>query len=48
VPGVLFSTMAFEAERAHIKDLAPTALDLFGVPAPSTMKGTPLFRKANP
>ncbi len=48
VPGVLFSTLPFEADRAHIKDLAPTALDLFGVRAPTAMKGTPLFGRSEP
>ena len=45
VPGVLFSTLEPAVDRAHIKDLAPTALDLFGVAQPAVMKGTPLFRK---
>jgi len=45
VPGVFFSTLAPEGERAHLRDLAPTALDLFGVPAPRHMQGASLFRR---
>ena len=39
VPGVLFSNRAIEAEDPGIEDMAPTALDLFGVPAPPWMEG---------
>jgi predicted AlkP superfamily phosphohydrolase/phosphomutase len=39
VPGVLFSNRAIEAENPGIEDMAPTALDLFGVPAPAWMEG---------
>jgi predicted AlkP superfamily phosphohydrolase/phosphomutase len=45
VPGVFFSTLAPEVDRAHLRDLAPTALDLFGVPAPRLMRGAALFRR---
>jgi predicted AlkP superfamily phosphohydrolase/phosphomutase len=45
VPGVFFSNLAPEVESAHIKDLAPTALDLFGVEAPPNMRGQAIFRK---
>jgi predicted AlkP superfamily phosphohydrolase/phosphomutase len=39
VPGVLFSNRPFEAENPGIEDMAPTALDLFGVPIPAWMEG---------
>jgi predicted AlkP superfamily phosphohydrolase/phosphomutase len=39
VPGVLFSNRTMEAENPGIEDMAPTALDLFGVPAPAWMEG---------
>jgi len=39
VPGVLFSNRPIEAADPGIEDMAPTALDLFGVPAPAWMEG---------
>jgi len=39
VPGVLFSNRPIGAENPGIEDMAPTALDLFGVPAPAWMEG---------
>jgi predicted AlkP superfamily phosphohydrolase/phosphomutase len=42
VPGVLFSNVRIEAQRASIMDLAPTALELFGVKAPAYMEGRSL------
>ena len=44
VPGVLFSSEKIDAEDPSIVDLAPTALDLFGVEAPAHMEGTPLWK----
>ncbi|GJM44113.1 MAG: hypothetical protein DHS20C21_09550 [Gemmatimonadota bacterium] len=44
VPGVLFSNEKIDTEEPSIVDLAPTALDLFGVEAPSHMEGTPLWK----
>ncbi len=44
VPGVLFSNISINAEDPGIEDMAPTALDLFGVPAPAWMEGKPVFR----
>jgi predicted AlkP superfamily phosphohydrolase/phosphomutase len=44
VPGVLFSNRKFEAETPGIEDLAPTTLDLFGVPSPPWMEGKPVFQ----
>jgi predicted AlkP superfamily phosphohydrolase/phosphomutase len=43
VPGVLWSNRKITAEEPSILDIAPTALDLFGVPAPAYMQGKSLF-----
>ncbi|HVW07033.1 MAG TPA: alkaline phosphatase family protein [Bryobacteraceae bacterium] len=40
VPGVLFSNLKLENADPGIEDLAPTALDLFGIAAPAWMDGT--------
>jgi predicted AlkP superfamily phosphohydrolase/phosphomutase len=40
VPGVLFSNWKISAERPAIMDIAPTILDVFGMPAPPHMDGT--------
>jgi predicted AlkP superfamily phosphohydrolase/phosphomutase len=45
VPGVLFSNRRILAEDPGIEDLAPTALDLFGIEPPPYIEGTSLFRK---
>ncbi len=43
VPGVMFANRAFEPRsKPAISDLAPTLLDLFGVPAPRYMDGVSL------
>ena len=39
VPGVLFSNLPLAAENPGIEDVAPTLLDLFGVPRPGWMDG---------
>ena len=44
VPGVLFSSRKVDAEDPGIEDLAPTALQLFGIPQPDWMEGKPVFR----
>jgi predicted AlkP superfamily phosphohydrolase/phosphomutase len=46
VPGVLFSNRRVDTDDPGIEDMAPTALDLFGIPQPSWMEGRPLFRSA--
>jgi predicted AlkP superfamily phosphohydrolase/phosphomutase len=46
VPGVLFSNRAIDAEDPGIEDLAPTALDLFGIATPEWMEGKPVFTSA--
>jgi predicted AlkP superfamily phosphohydrolase/phosphomutase len=43
VPGVLFCTRPIAAEGAHIMDIAPTVLDLFGVPVPTYVDGKSLL-----
>jgi predicted AlkP superfamily phosphohydrolase/phosphomutase len=43
VPGVLFSSRSLNCEAPGIEDMAPTALDLFGVNPPAWMDGKPLF-----
>ena len=39
VPGMLFCNRAVDAEEPGIEDVAPTVLDLFGVPAPAYYDG---------
>jgi predicted AlkP superfamily phosphohydrolase/phosphomutase len=45
VPGVVFSNRKIFAEDPGIEDMAPTALDLFGIEPPPYMEGRSLFRK---
>jgi predicted AlkP superfamily phosphohydrolase/phosphomutase len=44
VPGVLFCSRKIDAEDPGIEDMAPTALQLFGVEPPNWMDGKPVFR----
>jgi predicted AlkP superfamily phosphohydrolase/phosphomutase len=46
VPGVLFSNRKVQAQDPGIEDMAPTALDLFGVQPPAWMEGKSVFRFA--
>jgi len=46
VPGVLFCNRKIDAEDPGIEDMAPTALDLFGIDPPEWMDGKPVFRPA--
>ena len=45
VPGLFFSNHDFQDERPAIIDLAPTILNLFGIPIPGYMDGKPLTRQ---
>jgi predicted AlkP superfamily phosphohydrolase/phosphomutase len=42
VPGVLFCNKPINAEHPRLLDIAPTVLDLFGIPAPEYMDGAAL------
>ncbi len=46
VPGVLFSNLKIAHDDPGIEDLAPTALNLFGVAAPAWMEGRSLLAPA--
>jgi predicted AlkP superfamily phosphohydrolase/phosphomutase len=46
VPGVLFANRKMNAENAGIEDMAPTALQLFGIEIPKWMEGRPLMPAA--
>jgi predicted AlkP superfamily phosphohydrolase/phosphomutase len=46
VPGVIFSDRPINTETPDLMDLGPTALELFGVPAPKYMQGRPLLGPA--
>jgi predicted AlkP superfamily phosphohydrolase/phosphomutase len=43
VPGVLFSSVPFASTRPNLVDLAPTVLDLLGLPRPAHMTGRSIF-----
>ena len=43
VPGVLFSTLPFASTKPNLIDLAPTVLDLLGLPVPPHMTGRSIF-----
>jgi predicted AlkP superfamily phosphohydrolase/phosphomutase len=43
VPGVLFSNRRIDAENPGIEDMAPTALELFGIQPPVWIEGKPVF-----
>ena len=46
VPGVFFCNRKINTETPALMDMAPTMLDLFGVPIPNYMQGRPLFGTA--
>ncbi len=43
VPGVFWCNRKINTSEPSLMDIAPTALDLFGVPIPGYMMGAPLF-----
>jgi predicted AlkP superfamily phosphohydrolase/phosphomutase len=43
VPGMLFCNRPIDVEHPKITDIAPTVLDLFGVPVPAHMDGKPIM-----
>jgi predicted AlkP superfamily phosphohydrolase/phosphomutase len=45
VPGVFFSNWKLRARDIHITDIAPTALEIFGVEPPAYMDGRSLLKK---
>jgi predicted AlkP superfamily phosphohydrolase/phosphomutase len=47
VPGVFFCNRRIDVEEPNLMDIAPTALDLFGVPIPHYMQGRRLFEDAD-
>jgi len=48
VPGVFFCNRKINTETPALMDMAPTVLDLFGVPAPAYMQGFALFGERRP
>ncbi len=44
VPGVFWCNRAINTEQPNILDIAPTALDMFGVKTPAYMQGSSLFQ----
>ena len=44
VPGMLFCNRPIDVDQPSIMDIAPTVLDLFGVPVPAHMDGKPIMR----
>ena len=46
VPGVLFCNRPVNADDPGLEDMAPTTLDLFGIPKPAHMEGKPIFESA--
>ena len=43
VPGMLLTSRPIDAEKPSIADLAPTILDVFGIPTPQRMSGQTFF-----
>jgi arylsulfatase A-like enzyme len=43
VPGVFWSTAKIHTDKPRLLDMAPTVLDIFGVPVPGYMQGRSLF-----
>lgn len=47
VPGMLFCNRHIQKDKPHIVDIAPTVLDLFGVPVPGYFDGEPLLAEGS-
>ena len=45
VPGILFSSCAIDEPDPGLIDMAPTVLQLFGLPSEHYMEGRPLFHR---
>jgi predicted AlkP superfamily phosphohydrolase/phosphomutase len=48
VPGILFASRPIPVEQPTITDLAPTVLELMGVPLPGPLDGKSVFREEKP
>jgi predicted AlkP superfamily phosphohydrolase/phosphomutase len=48
VPGVFWSTRKINTDKPRLIDMAPTILDIFGVPIPGYMQGRSLFGERAP
>ncbi|MDP6837388.1 MAG: nucleotide pyrophosphatase, partial [Planctomycetota bacterium] len=48
VPGVFFSNRKIDTDEPSLMDMAPTALDMFGVEVPKYMQGKLLFGRQTP
>ena len=46
VPGILFSNVPFAKKQPALVDLAPSILELFGIPAPGHMTGSSIFKES--
>jgi len=44
VPGVIVSNRKIDKQDPALIDLGPTVLDIFGIPVPEDMDGSPIFR----
>ena len=47
VPGIFFSTKKIDSDDPALIDIAPTALQLFGIEPPPHMDGKPLYEKSS-
>jgi len=47
VPGIFFSTKKIDSDDPALIDIAPTALQLFGIEVPPHMDGKPLYEQSS-
>lgn len=45
VPGILLSNLPLETQGAGLENIAPTVLEVLGIPRPDTMQGEPLVKR---